>query len=287
MACQNPFWKYSDKAGREVPVPCGGCPPCMKRRVDAWVFRLKQEDKVSFTARFITLTYDPLHVPISPNGFMTLDKTDFQKYMKRLRKLCPLQRIRYYAAGEYGTKTQRPHYHAIVFNVPNDNYFFDAWHIDGVPIGTVHVGDVSGDSIAYCLKYIEKKQFMSVHARDDRKPEFSLMSRGLGESYVTDAVKGYYANNHTDNSITVEGGFKIAMPRYYVSRIFGNDVDVLEERRFAAHVSGLDYERKMQERYYHLYGSDSSYTYEKWREDQKSARVTQFNSGIKRNRNKI
>lgn len=287
MACQYPFWRFSEAAGREVPVPCGRCPPCMKRRIDAWVFRLKQEDKVSKTSKFVTLTYDPAHVPISPNGFMTLCKRDFQLYMKRLRKLCPNEKLKYYVAGEYGTKTKRPHYHAIIFNVPRDDYFFDAWHVDGVPCGTIHVGDVSGDSIAYCLKYIEKKEFMSVHGRDDRVPEFSMMSKGLGKSYVTDAVLFYYSNNPLTNQITVEGGYKIAMPRYYGKLIFGDDPDFLEERRLAAAQTARVNELEKERQYYHLYGRDNVYTYEQWREDQKSARVKKSISQQKRSRQKI
>ena len=66
-------------------LPCGKCPNCYARRISGWSFRLMEEDKVSSSSYFITLTYD--NPPMSENGFMTLKKSDFQKFMKRLRKL--------------------------------------------------------------------------------------------------------------------------------------------------------------------------------------------------------
>lgn len=98
----------------KVPVPCGKCPPCLQRRTAEWCFRIFQESKTHLSASFITLTYEK--PPITPNGFMTLHTPDFQKFMKRLRKLHPRgTRIKYYAVGEYGTERKRPHYHAILF----------------------------------------------------------------------------------------------------------------------------------------------------------------------------
>ncbi|AXB22553.1 replication initiation protein [Lynx canadensis associated microvirus CLP 9413] len=51
----------------------------------------------------------------------TLAKRDFQLFMKRLRKAFPDQKIRYFAAGEYGSETFRPHYHAILFGLKLDD----------------------------------------------------------------------------------------------------------------------------------------------------------------------
>jgi len=238
MACISPYYAYV--SDRWIPTPCGRCPPCKKRRVDSWVFRLLQEDKVSWSAHFVTLTYDPDHVPISPNGFMTLTKGKhkegkrwiddccFTKYMKRLRKLvkseCPgeYRPIKYYACGEYGSQNKRPHWHAIIFNVPDEDMFFRAWSHKGVNFGDVHVGDVSGDSVAYCMKYIDKRSD-PFHARDDRVREFSLMSKSLGASYLTSDVLSYHKSDISRLFITLPGGFRIAMPRYYKDRIFDAD----------------------------------------------------------------
>ena len=64
-------------------VPCGKCPHCIKSRRDGWAFRLQHEKKRARSAGFVTFTYETC--PESFNGLWTLDKKDFQKFMKRLR----------------------------------------------------------------------------------------------------------------------------------------------------------------------------------------------------------
>lgn len=161
----------------EIHVPCGRCPECVSRRISAWSFRLMQEDKNSLSANFITLTYDTKHVPISRNGFMSLDKRDLQLFFKRLRKNQNTKGniyntpIKYYAVGEYGGTTNRPHYHLILFNASIE-LIQESWQK-----GQVHYGTVSGASIGYTLKYMSKPSRIPMHKNDDRIPEFSLMSK--------------------------------------------------------------------------------------------------------------
>ena len=99
-------------------VPCGRCLECLKDRVNSWFFRLYNEQKNAKTALFITLTYDDEHLSYTDNGSMCLNYKDTQLFWKRLRKAQPKgdPKIRYFLVGEYGSKTHRPHYHAILFN---------------------------------------------------------------------------------------------------------------------------------------------------------------------------
>ena len=97
----SPFTLKQTNTG--VTVPCGKCPNCRSNRASAWSFRLIQEDKRSLSSNFVTLTYATEHVPILKSGYMSLNKSDLQKFFKRLRKLS-IQRLRYYAVGEYGGK---------------------------------------------------------------------------------------------------------------------------------------------------------------------------------------
>ena len=140
MRCHKPI--YIEKKGRisAIPVNCGKCVYCKKRRVNSWVFRMTEEEKVSFSSYFITLTYDNKNVPVTKNGFMTLNKKDVQDYMKRLRYFHEKKsdkKLVYYFAGEYGPKTFRPHYHAIVFNVMDPELFGKAWQKGQVVVGNV------------------------------------------------------------------------------------------------------------------------------------------------------
>lgn len=206
-----------------VNVPCGKCPECRRRRVSAWSFRLMQEEKRSTSAHFITLTYDTSHVPISKLGFMSLSYDDAQLFFKRLRKRVsshsPNVRIKYYLAGEYGGKTNRPHYHAIIFNVDDIFDIEKSWKM-----GTTHYGTVSGASIGYTLKYLDKPRRFPMHKNDDRLPERALISKGLGAGYLTKEMLDWHKADLTErmHMVTIQGQ-KISMPRYYKDKIYSED----------------------------------------------------------------
>lgn len=216
-SCLTPYHVKNKIQNCTIPVPCGKCPECAKRRISGWSFRLLQEEKVSTSAYFLTLTYDTTKVPITRNGFMTLDKRDCQLFFKRLRKLHPANsNIKYYLAGEYGGKTKRPHYHIILFNA--DIKLIDpAWQM-----GQIHYGLVEGASVGYTLKYISKPSRIPMHMNDDRVKEFSLMSKGLGAAYVLNEKFLSWHHADLDNRMycNIEGGKKIAMPRYYKEKIY-------------------------------------------------------------------
>lgn len=179
VSVDQPFW---------INVPCGKCPACLKAHANAWYVRLKAEADISETAYFVTITYAPEHVPVTPNGYLTLRKEDVQKFFKRLRKRTTHGRkILYYLAGEYGGKTSRPHYHAIILNA-DESDIISAWSeqlreftSERNPIGDIQCDRVEGASINYTLKYIHKGSTVPSHKNDDRLPEFSLMSKGLGK----------------------------------------------------------------------------------------------------------
>lgn len=202
-----------------IPVPCGKCPECLARRVSGWSFRLMEEDKRATSSHFVTLTYDTKHVPITRNGFMTLDKTDVQKFMKRLRKaesLISQNILKYYLCGEYGGNTKRPHYHMIIFNVSKISLIETSWNL-----GQVNYGKVSEASVGYTLKYMNKRKQIPQHRNDDRLQEFSLMSKGLGASYLTPKTERYHnADLFNRVCLTIAGGKKIAMPRYYKDKLY-------------------------------------------------------------------
>lgn len=229
-SCITPFSVKNKITNDTIPVPCNKCPECLKRRISGWSFRLLQEDKNAISSQFITLTYDTKHVPITRNGFMSLNKRDVQLFIKRLRKShtsyyldkpeLQNEPIKYYAVGEYGGKTLRPHYHIIIFNARIE-LIQGAWSIDGKGIGQVHYGQVSGASVGYTLKYITKPGKIPMHRNDDRLREFALMSKGLGESYLTNAMlRWHHADPNNRMYCNIGEGKKIAMPRYYKEKIY-------------------------------------------------------------------
>lgn len=214
MRCISPLSIRVD--GVRQTVPCGKCNFCLMQRQHDWSFRLRQELKTAETAVFLTLTYDDSQIKINPeSGLSTLDKRDLQLFIKRLRKessLISSSRLRYYNVGEYGTKTSRPHYHSIMFNLPHIlvQQVPDIWGH-----GHCQVGDVNPASIHYVTKYI-------INRYDDyegREKPFAMMSKrpGLGSNYVNTHAKW-----HKDDlrNFTQVNGVKSRLPRYFKEKIF-------------------------------------------------------------------
>lgn len=284
MACDNPLWLKVK--GVDMPVPCGKCPPCKKRRISEWCFRITwEEENRATSSHFITLTYDTNHVPLTSNGLLTLRKKDLQNFFKRLRKNTGIKGIKYYACGEYGTKTNRPHYHAIVFNCPDPEDYAKAWSLDGIQFGGVDIGTVTTDSVAYVLKYIDKDSYREKryrHSRDDREKEFPIMSQGLGKGYVeSSSVRAYHKSDLSRNFVTNRSGYRVALPRYYRDKIY--DEVELDAQRAIINVALQQKEEK--ERY--LFGNvRKGLTYVQTKEMEIEARKIKHKQNQKR-RNKL
>lgn len=177
---------------------------------------------VSYSACFMTLTY--AEEPLSFNEQPTLRKKDLQDFLKRLRKFEKTRNndntLKYYAVGEYGTIGHRPHYHLIIFNI--SDYTRTRSNMVAEKIwkkGHVDVAVCNSATINYVVGYINQGSWTPQHELDDRDPHFSVMSKGLGSSYLTDAIyKMHY--DRMDTSVMHPDGYRIPLPRYYQDKIF-------------------------------------------------------------------
>lgn len=266
----------ADKVYRDyVQIPCGQCIGCRMKYAEEWATRLMLELPYHDSAFFVTLTYDDFHLvngctfrgkeqleeerclsyyPDERTGeavpCYSLRKRDFQLFMKRLRRqfvryddegnLIP---IRFYMCGEYGGKTHRPHFHAIIFGlklddlVPykknalgqtlyNSESFQKIWSDDNGPIGYAVLAEVSWESCAYVSRYVMKKQKgekATVYDDFNLQPEFTLMSRdpGIAYQYFEDHPEIYDFDQI--NISTLKGGRTVKPPKYF-DRIF-DDID--------------------------------------------------------------
>lgn len=234
--CLTPLNLKEDKRQQSFPVDCGRCPECVKKRASGWSFRLRKQAEVSTSAYFITLTYDTQYVPITQKGYMTLFPEHVTLWLKRLRKRHK-EKLTYFYVGEYGSKTERPHYHMIIFNA-DINIIDETWNY-----GNVHYGQVNGASIGYTLKYMIKDGKIPKHKNDDRLPEFARMSKGIGESYVTKEIVEYHIHKRSilDRLHLTIDGKKIPIPRYYKNMIY-----VPAEKLIIQH-HAKEYDKKKQE----------------------------------------
>lgn len=183
---------------------------------------------------FITLTYDDSHLP--SNG--SLVKTDLVKFFKRLRKNLGDRRIKYFASGEYGEHSQRPHYHAIIFGMslkPEDKeLIMKSWPFcdwSNKSIRKNSFGLAEPDSIGYVAGYIDKKYSGDLadveYYIKGREPVFRLLSLGIGKQFCDDN-----ASQLKHNMFVSTFGVKNSLPRYYIKRL-GIDNDLLSSEALA------------------------------------------------------
>lgn len=221
MECLKP--KYISK--QDMVVPCGNCAFCAVTKRSDWALRLHYESKLHYGSKFVTLTYSDNNLTWD-HGNSQLVKADLQNWFKRLRKAG--HKFRYYAVGEYGSKTFRPHYHVIVFGDVPDEALTKAWSKYNrktekhYPLGHVHIGRVTQASIMYCLGYLVNARTWKM--RHHRVRPFSLMSRGrgklkgLGSNYLTKEMIAWHKADRRNYAIL--DGVKRHLPRYYKVKIF-------------------------------------------------------------------
>lgn len=154
-------------------VRCGQCRACRIRRKLAWTGRMLMEfEEARERAFFLTLTYED-----APD---VLDYRDFQLFMKRWRKAngpC-----RFVAVGEYGEKSGRGHWHAIIYN--QLALCFGSHRIDSWNHGYAYFGSATRESIGYVAGYTLKEN------KDGRRSHFRTSNRpGIGLSGVRRLAK--------------------------------------------------------------------------------------------------
>lgn len=237
----------------DAEVPCGGCIGCRLDRAQMWAVRCVHESQLHPLNCFITLTYSDTSLP--PGG--TLVREDFQKFMKRLRFYCagfkdaqnkPL-RISFFACGEYGERTQRPHYHALIFGfdfpdkvpLPRGEGKEPLWRSPKLESlwgkGQVSIGALTPRSAAYtaryCLKKVTGEAAAEHYRRVDPKtgevyqllPEFALSSRNpaVGRRWIERYLQ---QTMHHDNVIFNEK--EVPLPSYYDKQIKRADPEALK-----------------------------------------------------------
>jgi hypothetical protein len=208
-------------------VPCGKCYQCRKKRVAGWSYRMMREERASALSFFITLTYDPDHLMFTNRGLPTLHPPHLQNFWKKLRKRFPPKSIKYYACGEYGSKRKRPHYHAILYVYDNSvtTYQVFNWIEQDWQHGSTFVGTVTGESVAYVLKYISKPTQIPCFPLDDRVKEFQRTSKGLGADYINEKmVRWHMADVFNRYYIPDKSGFRVPLPRYYKDKIYPQQI---------------------------------------------------------------
>lgn len=204
-----------------IVVPCGKCLICRHNKSAEWGVRLSHELQSWEKASFLTLTYNQEEVPISDFGIETLKKSDITKFIKRLRKKLSPKKIKYFAVGEYGTRTERPHYHILIFGwkpkrekLEKIGQYYKTQDIEKIwGKGNVIVGSVEADSIYYVAGYMIKENYITDMQLVAKEEQFANASNGIGEEYVNKNIESIKEMESKLN------GKPYAIPRYYIKKL--------------------------------------------------------------------
>ena len=236
MPCYRPITAYKGSGGAitfheggnsgpPIQLPCGRCIGCRLKRTGDWAMRCMHESQMHPVSSFVTLTFDEAHYKPS------LDYQDFRLFMRRLRRT--KGPCRFFAAGEYGTENQRPHWHALLFGcafAAQQRIGERLWRSPELEAlwtqGFSSIGEVTWESAAYVASYAIKKitgPLAATHySRVDLftgeiiqvEPETAQMSRrpGIGASWLNKYWPEVY---NARDGVVRHGGRETPPPRYY------------------------------------------------------------------------
>lgn len=234
-----PVFERPAGAHKQVRLPCGGCIGCRIDKSRDWQVRMVHELHCHDVAQFVTLTYRDECLPLD-NG---LDHSHWQKFIRSLRKRTKLK-LRFFVAGEYGKRTSRPHYHAMIYGLPLDDLVFHRMSkghkVFRSPFlervwdrGQVFVGEtVTSESCGYVASYLLKDG--NRNPREDyffenpqtgervfRKAPYVQMSRkpGLGHDWLRRFVGDVFPRDRVIRQVRRKGGgqekVEAGTPVYY------------------------------------------------------------------------
>lgn len=149
-------------ATKGIRVPCGSCLSCRANQARDWSIRCQLELIEHTDTIWSTLTYSDHYLP------PTLRKDHLAAFVKRLRSRLGDRRFRFFASGEYGERTYRPHYHMIMFGLDDsaEAEIQAAWHY-----GMIRVDPISPAAISYVAGYTSKKIGWKMEPRERVDPD--------------------------------------------------------------------------------------------------------------------
>lgn len=199
------------------------------------------EFKIGFDPETGVILHEGHSHPLNPD--------DLTKFIKDLRKYYSVHLqhdgIRFFACGEYGGKTGRPHFHIILFNCPipdlklyktnfQDKPLYNSPIIDRIwKKGYAVIAECNFDTCAYVARYIMKKQTGQnkvMYDIMDLTPEFTRMSRmpGIGRQYYDQNTGKIYSGD----CVTFVGAngktLQPCPPKYFDALYCGEDPEDFE-----------------------------------------------------------
>lgn len=233
------------RAYNKISLPCGQCILCRLEHARQWAVRITHEAQTHEQSSFITLTYDDEHLP----QYSSLHYADLRNFWKRLRYYCGT--LRYFAVGEYGDTTNRPHYHACLFGhaftenrqilrttptmLWTNPQLTQAWGL-----GHVSVGALTFQTAQYTASYVTKKlnnkrRYVRIDETTGEliplvQPRaFMSLRPAIGRTWLETYGRQVYDHDHV-----VINGRPQKPPKYYdrwLSEVDNKQLETIKEKR--------------------------------------------------------
>lgn len=231
---QNPKYKPNKKNGGNppplkdrrtavVPVGCGMCSECKKKKKREWQVRLSEEVKDDNTGIFVTLTF-------STEALKELDKEiqedvkgyerenrivtlAVRRFLERWRKKYK-KSVKHWLVTEIGGgRYEHIHVHGILWTV-NYESIEEIWKYGYIWEGKSRGKKVGGKAVNYILKYVNK-----IDIKHPNYKSIVLTSKGIGKKYIEKNKK----KRGDKDYYRTETGHKIALPVYYRNGIYTDE----------------------------------------------------------------
>lgn len=224
---KNPKYKPNKKNGGRppfchdirimyVPIGCGQCMECMKKKAREWQIRLQEEIRHNKNGKFITLTFSNEELEkLRENENETendIATKAIRRFLERWRKKFK-KSVKHWFCTELGHNgTERIHLHGILWTDENHITIQQIWKYGMIWQGKF----VNEKTINYIVKYIHKMDTDHL----GYKPKV-LTSAGIGKGYIErpDSKLNKY-NKNTDESYKFRNGQKSSLPIYYRNKIY-------------------------------------------------------------------
>lgn len=244
-------WSPS-KASKEYAsfqLPCGKCLSCRLQKARETAIRSMHEAQMHENNVFVTLTYSDENLKSD-----RLQYNDFQLFIKRLRDkiyrdyvtsygkqnwqlLTKQERKEHYdklkigilGTGEYGDRTKRPHFHALIFNWrPSDTVFYRTtdtgdqiftsadldklWGLNDPSQRPCEIGAITLQSAGYVARYATKKLR---HGKDGDHNFEPICKRSSKNAIGKKWIEKFYQDVFNYGYLVLPDGTKASIPRYY------------------------------------------------------------------------
>lgn len=208
----------TDERLKFVPIGCGVCIECCRKKMREWQTRLNEEIRENKNAYYVTLTFseeelEKLCKEKKQTESNYIAGIAIRRFLERYRKKNKTS-FKHWLITELGQEkehTERIHLHGIIWGDIEE--IKKHWNY-----GIFDIGDYCNEkTINYIIKYITKIDTK----HKGYKPQI-FCSKGIGKSYIdkNKFEKNKYIPEKTNESYRLKSGMKTNLPIYYRNYIY-------------------------------------------------------------------